>query len=321
MDKNAYFNGGRSEHTLLPNSVLVWPPLAEIAWVRHVLQPSTSLWHRSEESWPHFLNTIPADERCLKAFLHVEPLSSHPPASHWDYDPAFDLAIPGLSTSSFSAGPWWICWHAFGSLSRCTLQFCFRFNFFYRWFRTFLKHPLIRRRVHGGVCDGELGRACCSHAPPQTTLPPPCFTVGTRFFSWNAVFGLRPTCLLSWCPNNSSSDSSLQRILFQKSQSLSMFWQCLRGHLGIFQHLLWGELAWTGRPGLGGSCFEWTPFVNNLMELLMLHSFEVFLNPWPDSKAVTIFFLRASDGSLHLAMLLTLTSTVRSQQTWCLRFK
>lgn len=57
----------------------------------------------------------------------------------------------------------------------------------------FLRHPLIRGRIHILVMVSWPGPVGPKH--PQTkTLPPPCFTVSTRYFSWNAVFGWCQAC-------------------------------------------------------------------------------------------------------------------------------
>ena len=59
---------------------------------------------------------------------------------------------------------------------------------------------------------------------PQTIrLPPPCFTVGMRFFWSRAVFGVCQTWLLVLWPNNSVFDSSVYCTLFQNSWYLPRY--------------------------------------------------------------------------------------------------
>lgn len=60
---------------------------------------------------------------------------------------------------------------------------------------------------------------CPFQIPPQhfSGIPPPCFTVGMRFFSWKGVLGLRQTRLPLLQLNNSIFDQSVQSTLFQKA--------------------------------------------------------------------------------------------------------
>ena len=62
---------------------------------------------------------------------------------------------------------------------------------------------------------------------PQTiTLPPPCLTVGMMFLLWNAVLVLRKMKWDPCLPESSTFDSSVHRILSQKSWGdQDVFWQ------------------------------------------------------------------------------------------------
>ncbi|MEQ2180600.1 hypothetical protein GOODEAATRI_002832 [Goodea atripinnis] len=69
----------------------------------------------------------------------------------------------------------------------------------------------------GGFCDVELVRSFCSKASVNhdTSISPPYFTVGLRFFSWTAVLVFCKTCPLFWCPFNSVLNLCVQRTYFQ----------------------------------------------------------------------------------------------------------
>ena len=62
---------------------------------------------------------------------------------------------------------------------------------------------------------------------PQTiTLPPPCLTVGMMFLLWNAVLALRQMERDPCLSKSSTFDSSVHRILSQKSWGdQDVFWQ------------------------------------------------------------------------------------------------
>ncbi|MEQ2231116.1 hypothetical protein ILYODFUR_036142 [Ilyodon furcidens] len=145
--------------------------------------------------------------RCLRAFLHVQPISIRDSAQDFPY-------LNSLPVTDGFIGLLWVI---------VRVQFCF--GVFDRWSHIFLKHPVIHGIIPGGFYVGEMARSCCNKiSPNHDTYMLPCFTFGMRFFSCNAVFCLFQAHDLFCCPNNKMLVSSLQKKkLFQKNWSLCTF--------------------------------------------------------------------------------------------------
>ena len=75
---------------------------------------------------------------------------------------------------------------------------------------------------------------------PQTiTLPPPCFTIGMMFLLWNAVLALRQMERDPCLSKSSTFDSSVHRILSQKSWGvikMFFFGKCEMSLCVLFGH-------------------------------------------------------------------------------------
>lgn len=122
-----------------------------------------------------FLLSLLSAVRCLRSFLHLQPVSNHTTTSQKDKDLSFDSAQHStfLNSQFLVDLP-----RSFGSLSSCRIQFWFsRGLYSYRNSHIFL----LPCKIDGGYCDCELVSSCCIKVFPNMIPPPLCFTVGMRF--------------------------------------------------------------------------------------------------------------------------------------------